>query len=115
MTPNGRFALRCVLGGLLAVAVADSTYAYLSEVGSYATGQLFDTGWVAAYLGIALGAFRSGAEVVEVADDSRPSPVRSLVVPFLPVLLALGVLTVEVAVGRPRWLLGSGAHRLRRS
>jgi len=101
MTLGDRFALCCVLGGLLAMALADSTYAYLTEVGRYATGQLVDTGWVAGYLGLALGAFcSSGAEVVTVADDSTPSPVQSLVVSFVPILLALGVLTVEVAVGR---------------
>ena len=101
MSAGDRFALGCVLGGLMAMSVADSTYAYLSEVGRYSVGQLVDVGWVAGYLGLALGAFcSSGAEGLEPARRPAPSSLRSLVVPFLPTLLALGVLTIEVAVGR---------------
>ena len=101
MSAGDRFALGCVLGGLLAMAVADSTYAYLTEVGRYANGQLVDVGWVVGYLGLALGAFcSSGAERLEPAREPSPAGLRSMVVPFLPTLLALGVVTIDVAVGR---------------
>jgi hypothetical protein len=101
MSSGDRFALGCVLAGLVAMAVADSTYAYLTEVGRYSSGGLIDTGWVAGYLGLALGAFcSSGAERVEPAGEPAPAGLRALVVNFAPTLLALGVLTVEVAVGR---------------
>jgi hypothetical protein len=96
-----RFALGCVLGGLVAMAAADSTYAYLTEVGRYTVGQMVDVGWVAGYLGLALGAScSSGAVSLELAREPSPSGLRSLLVPFLPTLLALGVLMIEVAVGR---------------
>ncbi|HKH88986.1 MAG TPA: hypothetical protein VKA05_09180, partial [Acidimicrobiales bacterium] len=100
MTTGDRFALGCVLAGLLAMALADSTYAYLTTLGTYATGQLVDTGWVAGYLGLALGAFCSTSAEVEVAVEVTPSATKTLVVAFLPILLALGVLTAEIAAGR---------------
>ena len=96
-----RFAMGCVLGGLVAMAGADSTYTYLTEVGRYATGNIIDTGWVIGYLGLALGAFcSSGAERTDRARVAAPAGLRSMVVNFLPTLLALSVLTIEVAVGR---------------
>jgi len=101
MAAGDRFALGCVLAGLVAMALADSTYAYLTEAGRYSVGQLVDVGWVAGYLGLALGAFcASGAEHLDPARAPSPSGVRSLVVAFLPTLLAMAVLTAEVAVGR---------------
>ncbi len=101
MASGDRFAMACVLGGLVAMALADSTYTYLTEVGRYATGNMIDTGWVIGYLALALGAFcSSGAERAEVARVAAPAGQRSLVVNFLPTLLALSVLSVEVAVGR---------------
>jgi hypothetical protein len=105
MSHGDRFALGCVLAGLVAMALADSTYAYLTEVGRYSVGQLVDVGWVAGYLGLALGAFcSSGAEHLGPAPEPPSSGVRSLVVAFLPTLLAMAVLTVEVAVGRKLYL-----------
>ncbi len=101
MSHGDRFALGCVLAGLVAMAVADSTYTYLTEAGRYSVGQLVDVGWVAGYLGLALGAFcASGEERIEPARAPSPSGMRSLVVGFLPTLLAMAVLTAEVAIGR---------------
>jgi hypothetical protein len=100
MSHGDRFALGCVLAGLVAMALADSTYTYLTEAGRYSVGQLVDVGWVVGYLGLALGAFcASGEERIEPARAPSASGVRSLVVAFLPTLLAMGVLTGEVAVG----------------
>jgi hypothetical protein len=100
MHSDGRFALWCVLAGLLAMAAADSTYVYLSEMNRYVVGNLVDTGWVAGYLGLALGAYCSTGE--ERRDtrrmESAPS-IASLVLPFVPVLVALVVSAVRVALG----------------
>ncbi len=100
MTAGDRFALGCVLAGLVAMALADSTYVYLTTAGTYVVGQLVDAGWVAGYLGLALGAFCSTGAEVEVAVNETPSAMKSLLVGFLPILLALGVLTAEIAAGR---------------
>jgi hypothetical protein len=101
MTGADRLALWCLLAGLLALALSDATYSYLTEVKSYETGSLIDTGWFAGYLGIALGAFCSDAResMVRSPGLSLPGP-ASLVAPFLPVLGALSVAAVEIELGR---------------
>jgi hypothetical protein len=100
MKTGDRFALWSVLGGIVAMALADSTYTYLTEIGRYATGNPVDTGWVVGYLGLALGAFSSGAEeVVEPTSAVPTSSMASIVVPFFPVLVALGTLSIEVSLG----------------
>ena len=110
MRGGNRLSLWCLLSGLLAMALADSTYAYLTQVNSYGTGSLIDTGWVAAYLAIAVGAYCSDARhVVSRRDDPSPITLPSLVAPFLPVLLALTVAGVETKLGhrpgRVEWIL----------
>jgi len=99
MKAGDRFALWCVLGGLVAMALADSTYTYLSEVGTYSTGNIVDVGWVVGYLGLALGAYGSTAEDVVVTRRSTAPSMASIVVPFVPVIIALGASTVRVALG----------------
>lgn len=104
MRSGDRFALWCVLGGIVAMAAADSTYTYLVEKGIYATGNMVDVGWVVGYLAIALGAFGSGdAQLAEAA----PSPAQgegallsSVVLPFVPVLAALVALALKVELGQ---------------
>jgi hypothetical protein len=113
MTGGNRLSLWCLLAGLLAMALSDSTFTYLTEVANYTSGSLIDAGWVAAYLGIALAAFssQSGSEVVPRAQHSRPS-LASLVSPLLPVLLALSVAAVEIRLGHrldhAAWLMAFG-------
>jgi len=103
MTGQGRLSLWCLLGALLVMALSDSTFTYLSDVASYSSssGHLIDTGWIAAYLGIALAAFSSrpsGAIVPAEAEHAKPS-LASLIAPLLPVLLALTVAAVEIKLG----------------
>jgi hypothetical protein len=99
MTGGDRLALWCLLGGLLAMALADSSYAYLAETGSYDTGNLIDAGWFVGYLGIALCAFSSDARVVAARRADSPRTLASLVAPFLPVLVALIVPVIESGRG----------------
>src|ERR1022692_1715033 len=100
MTSGDRLSLWCLLAALLAMALADSTFTYLTASSSYASPGLIDTGWVAAYLGIALAAFssRPSSEVVLRAERAQPS-LASLVAPLVPVLLALAVTAVEIRLG----------------
>lgn len=105
-----RFSLLCVLGGVMAMALADSAYTYLREAGSYATGNVVDVGWVAGYLGLALGAYCSRWE-----EPSAPSQVlgdeslAALVTPLISVLLALLFVAGEAVAGRTldraEWLM----------
>ena len=113
MSGADRLSLWCLLAALLVMALSDSTFSYLTEVAKYTSGDLIDTGWVAAYLGIALAAFssQSGSVVMARAEQSRPSLV-ALISPLLPVLLALSVAAVEIRLGhhldRAAWLMVFG-------
>jgi hypothetical protein len=114
MTGSDRLSLWCLLGALLVMAISDSTFAYLTDVTAYTSPGLIDTGWIAAYLGIALAAFSSrpsGTVTPARTEDSRPS-LASLVAPLLPVLLALSVAAVQNRLGdhidRAAWLMALG-------
>ncbi|HUB71745.1 MAG TPA: hypothetical protein VL984_15090 [Acidimicrobiales bacterium] len=99
MRNGDRFGLWCVLGGIVAMAVADSTYTYLSEVGSYSTGNMVDVGWVVGYLFLGLGAFGASPQPVEEVAPERAPSLVSVIVPFVPVLVALVTLAVEIRLG----------------
>jgi hypothetical protein len=73
MTGAERLPLWCLLAALLAMAISDSTFTYLTNVANYTSGRLIDTGWVAAYLGIALAAFssRSRSAVVPTVEQLK--------------------------------------------
>jgi predicted ribosomally synthesized peptide with SipW-like signal peptide len=114
MTGSGRLSLWCLLGALLVMAISDSTFAYLTDVTTYTSPGLIDTGWIAAYLGIALAAFSSrpgGTEEPAKAVHAKPS-LASLISPLLPVLLALSVAAVQIRLGhhldRAAWLMAFG-------
>ncbi|MGA2322119.1 MAG: hypothetical protein ABSG95_15525 [Solirubrobacteraceae bacterium] len=113
MTGTDRLSLWCLLAALLVMALSDSTYTYLTEVGNYTSGDPIDIGWIAAYLGIALAAFssQSSSAVVARAEQPRPS-LASLISPLLPVLLALTVAAVEIRLGHhldhAAWLMAFG-------
>jgi len=110
MTSGERLSLWCLLAALLVMALSDSTFTYLTASSSYTSPGLIDTGWVAAYLGIALAAFssRPSSEVVLRAERAQPS-LASLVAPLAPVLVALLVTAVEIRLGhhldRAAWLM----------
>jgi hypothetical protein len=111
MTATGRRPLGWVLVGLFAMAVSDSTYAYLVEVGRYSTGNLVDVGWVVGYLAIAVGASGDAGQTVRVPSElPTEASLASLVTPYVPVLLALSVITFELElhhhVDRFSWLTG---------
>ncbi len=105
-----RLALWSVLAGIVAMAVSDSVYTYFSEKSTFSTGGVIDAGWVAAYLAIALGGYlASSREEVEIHRSTPQFTVASVIVPFLPVLLALSVTAVRTSLGhridRTGWLL----------
>jgi hypothetical protein len=95
------------------MAISDSTYAYLVEVGRYATGNLVDIGWVVGYLAIAVGASGDVSQTVRAtSEEPTEASLVSLVTPYVPILLALSVITCEMElhhhVDRFSWLIGLG-------
>jgi hypothetical protein len=100
MTSDGRRALWWLLGGLLATALADSGYAYVTEVSGYVGGTLLDTGWVAGYLAIAVGAVCSDSRG-RVSSRARSSAgLASILAGFLPPLAGLTVVGIQLQIGQ---------------
>jgi hypothetical protein len=100
MSGGDRLSLWCLLAALLTMALSDSAYTYLVDVGGYTSASPLDTGWVAAYLGIALAAYSGRPQIAPApgAAPARPS-LASLMAPLLPVLIALGTAAVEIRLG----------------
>lgn len=94
-----RVGLWCLLAGLIALALADSAYAYVVEVAQYSTGNLLDVGWFAGFLGIALGAFASDGRDVVVRAESSLSALPSLIAPLAPMFVALCVAGIRMTLG----------------
>jgi hypothetical protein len=99
MRGGNRLSLWCLLGGLVAMAVADSAYAFVSAQG-YTSGQVMDVGWIVGYLGIALGAIaaRLPAPAGQIAESRSPT-LAVIAAPFLVVLAALTVAAGKLQTG----------------
>jgi diguanylate cyclase (GGDEF)-like protein len=71
------------------MAVSDSGFAYLTVLGTYSTGNIVDAGWVSAFLLLVVAA----AESAPRDDDPTTRTVShlSLLLPYVPALLAIGV------------------------
>jgi len=89
-----------LLAGLVCIALADSTFAYLVATGSFATGTVTDAGWVVGFGLIALSAALAPVQGAE--DDSGPAaPGRlPLLTPYLFLLPALAMTAWWVLGGR---------------
>src|SRR5256712_6006524 len=99
---SNRLPLLLVAAGLFANLLSDSAFAYLTTTKTYGPAQLIDTGWVAGYLLIALGAFLATLVPKSAlkADDEPPGR-WSVALPYLPVAIAATVTVVRNAGGSP--------------
>jgi len=96
---QGRMSLGLVMAGVVAFAIADSAFSYLTEVNNYNGGSFLDTGWVAGYLLIALGALWAISAPSHQEEPAETSAI-SLVAPYAPVLVILAVTAVELLRGK---------------
>ncbi|HEY8738633.1 MAG TPA: hypothetical protein VIO62_16500, partial [Candidatus Dormibacteraeota bacterium] len=95
---RARFML--LLGGFLAIAVADSAFAYLTGLGIYTErGSLLDAAWVAGFLLIALAALRPAAD----SSTAEEGPIKSwqVALPGMAFAAATASAFVLAATGRP--------------
>jgi len=102
MTRTGRrgwTSLGLVMAGVVCFAVADSAFSYMTEVNNYGSGTFLDTGWVAGYLLIGLGALWTITSPSSQIERTETSTV-SLVAPYAPVLVVLAVTSVQLLCGR---------------
>ncbi len=95
---SGRIRLQLVMAGVVAFAISDSAFAYLTEVNNYNGGSYLDTGWVAGYLLIALGALWALTSPAPEVSATEQSAI-SLVAPYAPVLVVLAVTAVDYLRG----------------
>jgi PAS domain S-box-containing protein len=91
---RGRMLL--LLGGLAANSLADSTFAYLSNSGSYVAGDFLDTGWVLGYLMIAVAALWPESKASKQSVGA-PVDVWQLALPWTTVTVA-GVVAIALAI-----------------
>jgi diguanylate cyclase (GGDEF)-like protein/PAS domain S-box-containing protein len=82
-------------GGLVAIAVADSGFVYLTAVGSYSSGALIDAGWFVGYLLVLLAARKPEADPVKEEEEESASVDRMGM--YLPYIAVLGSLAVSTA------------------
>jgi hypothetical protein len=94
-----RVRLALVMAGVVAFAVADSSFTYLTDVNNYTGGSFLDTGWVAGYLLIGLGALWAMTSPSHEAEHVEASTI-SLVAPYVPVLVVLAVTGIQLLRGR---------------
>jgi diguanylate cyclase (GGDEF)-like protein/PAS domain S-box-containing protein len=90
-------------GGLVAWAVSDSGFVYLTAVGSYSSGALIDAGWFLGYILILLAARKPTTR--PVVEEEAPSGVDRVGL-FLPYIAVLGALTVSTVAQLQQGLLG---------
>jgi diguanylate cyclase (GGDEF)-like protein/PAS domain S-box-containing protein len=88
-TSSSRASRPLLFAGLLAFAVADSGFVYLTNSGSYSSGSLIDIGWFCAFAAIFLaGTVRAIDAEPQTPDDEVPDRFAVLV-PYAPVVLAV--------------------------
>ena len=88
-----------LFAGLLAFAVADSGFVFLTNSGSYSSGSLIDIGWFCAFAAIFLaGTMRSNNAEPHSPDDDVPARFAVLV-PYAPVVLVVLLGGFELAFG----------------
>jgi diguanylate cyclase (GGDEF)-like protein len=91
---------------MAAMAVADSSFAYLNAVGTYQTGGPSDIGWVAAFLLLAVAAVNAGSQPAPaaarshaVAEPSSDRPAAATMLPYLPLIFASAILAIRQVQG----------------
>jgi diguanylate cyclase (GGDEF)-like protein/PAS domain S-box-containing protein len=85
--------------GLVALAVADSGFVYLTTSGSYSSGNWIDLGWGAGFCVLVLAALRPGEEAADAeVEEVAARPLGNLL-PYAAVGVALITSSLEVLQG----------------
>jgi len=101
MARSMRLPLMLVAAGLFANLLSDSAFAYLTTVKMYGPAQLIDTGWVAGYLLIALGALRATlVPATGLKVDGEHSGDLVLFLPYGSVAIAAAVVLERALTGQ---------------
>jgi diguanylate cyclase (GGDEF)-like protein len=94
-----RMQLLLLSAAMAAMAVADSSFTYLTATGRYQTGGITDVGWVASFLVLAVAACHSATTSAATKASQLPTagarPAPATMLPYLPLLLAVAVLALR--------------------
>jgi diguanylate cyclase (GGDEF)-like protein/PAS domain S-box-containing protein len=85
--------------GLVALAVADSGFVYLTSAGSYSSGAWIDLGWGAGFCLLLLATLRPGQDAVDVENDEVAARPLGNLLPYAAVGVALLTSSLEVLRG----------------
>jgi diguanylate cyclase (GGDEF)-like protein len=103
-----RITMSLISAGLLTVAVGDGGFAWFTAHGSYAAGNLFDTGYIAGFLLIGVAALRPTRRVDPQPpgdtdiDVSAATPSRfAQALPYAPLLVSMPFAIVMKLRGQP--------------
>ena len=81
--------LSLIATAILALAVSDSAFAYMTQTDSYSSGALVNTGWLVGWLLFLCTALRPAVAELRRGDDEEEVPSLSrLALPYVPLLLA---------------------------
>jgi signal transduction histidine kinase len=81
--------LSLIATAILALAVSDSAFAYMTQTGSYSSGALVNTGWLVGWLLFLATALRPAVAELRRGEDEEEVPSLSrLALPYVPLLLA---------------------------
>ncbi|MBV9594392.1 MAG: EAL domain-containing protein [Actinobacteria bacterium] len=83
-------------GAMAAMAVADSSFTYLTAMGEYHTGNLSDLGWISSFLLLAFAGLTSLLRPAPVNPPDDPGRgARTTMLPYVPIVVAISVLAVR--------------------
>jgi diguanylate cyclase (GGDEF)-like protein len=92
-TRVNRTTMALIGGGLAAIAISDSSFAYLTQTGTYGSINVLDAGW---FIGFALLGFAALRPWNTEADDSRrPVSTAQALLPYAPLTAAAAIVIVR--------------------
>ena len=92
--------LSIIAAGILALAVSDSSFAYLTQTGAYRASALTNTGWLIGWLLFMLAALKPTVAELRLLDDNGVPSIARLALPYAPlVLAAVTALAVQMLTG----------------
>jgi signal transduction histidine kinase len=88
---RGSVPLGLVAVVMLCLLTSDSAFAFLTQTGAYATGDIFDAGWLTGYLLLLVTALKPAVAELRPADEDDEASLGRLALPYIPLLVAAAV------------------------
>ena len=99
--PADRTALLLLGAGTAAIAVSDSAFLYLTAVDAFGSADQFvSLGWTTGFALLALAAVAGAPGAARDAHEDAGAVAGTSFVPYVPVVVAAGVVALQVAAGR---------------